>query len=304
MDGAKHREQAVAEHTNPAPVTVIGLGLMGSALARAFLRNGHPTTVWNRSAAKADGLITEGAIRAATVGEAVSASPVVVVCALDHAAVRRVLDLAGDSLAGRVLVDLTSGTPTDARDTAMLAVQRGAVHLDGAIMAVPPAIGGPEAMVLYSGSQAAFEAHQPTLTHLGASTYLGADPGLAALYDLALLGVMWSALAGFYHAVALVGTEQIEATAFAPLAVQWLDGVAASLPEEAREIDEGQFVTEVSTLAINAAAITHLVDASRTQGIGVDVPGPIKALIDRRVADGNGSRSLASLVELIRQPPI
>jgi hypothetical protein len=61
-------------------------------------------------------------------------------------------------------------------------------------------------------------------------------------------------------------------------------------------------VTEVSTLAINAAAIAHLVDAGRAQGIRVDMPGPIKALIDRRVADGNGSRSLASLVELIRQP--
>ena len=36
------------------PVTVIGLGLMGQALAGAFLRAGHPTTVWNRSAAKAD----------------------------------------------------------------------------------------------------------------------------------------------------------------------------------------------------------------------------------------------------------
>jgi hypothetical protein len=110
----------------------------------------------------------------------------------------------------------------------MLTVQRGAVHLDRGDHGRPPLIGGPEAMLLYSGSPAAFKAHQPTLTHLGASTYLGADPGLAALYDLALLGVMWSALAGFYHAVALVGTEQIEATAFAPLAVQWLDGVAAS----------------------------------------------------------------------------
>jgi 3-hydroxyisobutyrate dehydrogenase-like beta-hydroxyacid dehydrogenase len=93
--------------------------------------------VWNRSAAKADGLVADGAARAATVGEAVSASPVVVICVLDHAAVRRVLNTAGDSLTGRVLVDLTSGTPDDARDTSALAVQRGTDYLDGAIMAVP-----------------------------------------------------------------------------------------------------------------------------------------------------------------------
>jgi hypothetical protein len=117
-------------------------------------------------------------------------------------------------------------------------------------------------MLLYSGSPAAFKAHQSTLKHLGASTYLGADFGLAALYDLALLGAMWSALTGFYHAVALAGTEKIGAVAFAPIAAQWLNGMVASLPEEAREIDEGQYRSEVSTLAVNAAAIGHLVDAS------------------------------------------
>ncbi|MFD0853266.1 NAD(P)-binding domain-containing protein, partial [Actinomadura adrarensis] len=31
-----------------APVTVVGLGPMGAAMAAAFLANGHPTTVWNR----------------------------------------------------------------------------------------------------------------------------------------------------------------------------------------------------------------------------------------------------------------
>lgn len=289
------------EADTPSPVTVIGLGFMGSALARAFLRNGHPTTVWNRSAARAADLVAEGAARAATVAEAVEASPLVVMCVLDHAAVREVFDAAGDALSGCLLVDVTSGTPQDARETADWAAQRGADHLDGAIMAVPPAIGGPEAMLLYSGSRDGFEAHRPTLSHLGASTYLGADAGLAALYDLALLGIMWSALAGFYHAVALVGTENIDPKAFAPMAAQWLAGIAASLPDEAREIEAG-YATEVSTLAVNAAAIGHLVDTSRAQGIGTDVPGPIKALVDRRVAEGHGAHGLASLIELIKQP--
>lgn len=59
------------------------------------------------------------------------------------------------------------------------------------------------------------------------------------MYDVALLGIMWSALAGFYHAVALVGTENIDPKAFATMAAQWLAGVAASLPDEAREIEAG-----------------------------------------------------------------
>lgn len=45
------------ENTTPAspaaPVSVIGLGAMGRALAGAFLDAGHPTTVWNRSPGRA-----------------------------------------------------------------------------------------------------------------------------------------------------------------------------------------------------------------------------------------------------------
>ena len=155
------------------PVTVIGLGLTGSALARMCLAHGHPTTVWNRSPARADDLVARGAVRAPRISRAVAASPLVVVCVADHGAVREVLGEASDALSGHMLVDLTSGAPQDARDTAASVTRLGADHVDGAVLAVPPAIGGPDAMLLYRGSRRAFEAHQPTLSRLGTSTYPG-----------------------------------------------------------------------------------------------------------------------------------
>jgi len=42
-------------------VTVIGLGAMGAALASAFLKDGHSVTVWNRTRAKAEPLVKDGA---------------------------------------------------------------------------------------------------------------------------------------------------------------------------------------------------------------------------------------------------
>lgn len=47
-------------HDSPAPVTVLGLGPMGQALAGAFLGKGHSTTVWNRTAARGDALVARG----------------------------------------------------------------------------------------------------------------------------------------------------------------------------------------------------------------------------------------------------
>jgi 3-hydroxyisobutyrate dehydrogenase-like beta-hydroxyacid dehydrogenase len=43
-------------------VSVIGLGAMGSALARTLLHNGHRVTVWNRTSAEADPLVRDAAV--------------------------------------------------------------------------------------------------------------------------------------------------------------------------------------------------------------------------------------------------
>nr|WP_317891397.1 NAD(P)-binding domain-containing protein [Saccharopolyspora pogona] len=84
-----------ADHTH---VTVIGLGLMGQALARAFLGDGRPTTVWNRTAAKAEQLVAQGAELASSVRDAFAASPLVVRCLSDYYAVHELLDPLGDVL--------------------------------------------------------------------------------------------------------------------------------------------------------------------------------------------------------------
>jgi 3-hydroxyisobutyrate dehydrogenase-like beta-hydroxyacid dehydrogenase len=288
-----------------SPVTVIGLGTMGRALAGAFLNAGHPTTVWNRSPGKADDLVAKGARRAATVAEAVSASPVAVVCVSDYDAVHETLDPLGDALAGRVVVNLTSGIPEQAREMAGWAAQRGADYLDGAIMAIPQGIGQPETTLLYSGSSAAFEAYQALLKLLGGgTTYLGPDAGLAPLHDVALLSLMYTTLSGFFHALALVGTERIAASTFMPLVTYLLTAVSSWLPEMAREVDERRYETDVSSLDVNKAGIAHIIHASQDLGIPADVLRPMQALIDRRVAEGHGTDGLASLIEVLRRPAV
>ncbi|MEU5669891.1 NAD(P)-binding domain-containing protein [Micromonospora sp. NPDC047753] len=135
-------------------VTMLGLGAMGTALARAWLAAGHPLTVWNRTPARAAALAPEGARAADSAAQAVEASPLVVVCLLDDSSVEDVL--AGVDLTGRDLVNLTTSTPAQARARAGWARRRGARYLDGGIMAVPPMVGVPEAdgYVFYSGSRA------------------------------------------------------------------------------------------------------------------------------------------------------
>jgi 3-hydroxyisobutyrate dehydrogenase-like beta-hydroxyacid dehydrogenase len=282
------------------PVTVLGLGAMGTALARAFLAAGHPTTVWNRTPGRSPELDTLGATRAATAAEAVAASPVVVVCLLVDATVRSTLD--GLDLTGKTVANLTNGTPAQARDTATWAAAGGASYLDGGIMAVPAMIGGPAAFIFYSGSPDAFEQHQADLAAMARPAYVGSDPGLAALHDIALLSAMYGMFGGAQHALALAGSEKVSAVRFTEdFLLPWLTAMLGSLPQIAKALDEGPEPGAAgSNLAMQAAAYDNLIDTSVGQGVDPALLTPMGELLRKAVAAGNGDEDLAALVPLLR----
>lgn len=280
-------------------VTVLGLGAMGSALAAAFASAGHPTTVWNRTPGRAPELT--GVTRARTVADAVSASRLVVVCLLDDDSVQEALGPAATEFAGRTLVNLTNGTPAHARRTADWATQQGADYLDGGIMAVPAMIGGPAAFILYSGSEAAFERHASDLAVLARPQYVGSDPGLAALQDLALLSGMYGMFSGAVHALALVSSEKVSPTAFTEqLLVPWLTAMLASIPSVAGDLEHGADGAAGSNLAMQSAGYVNLLDASRAQGVDPMLLAPMGELLARAVREGHGDEDIAGVVPLLR----
>ncbi|WP_151479989.1 NAD(P)-dependent oxidoreductase [Streptomyces albicerus] len=288
-----------AGHT---PVTVIGLGLMGEALAGAFLRDGYPTTVWNRTAAKAERLVSQGAKLADSVGDAVAAGPLVIVCVSDYDAVHELLHPLGEVLDGRVLVNLTSGTSAQARETADWAARQGSTYLDGAIIAIPPAIGTADAVILYSGPRSAFDLHESALRSLGAgTTYLGGDHGLSSLYDVAVLGLMWGILNGFLQSAALLGAAGVDAAAFAPLAKKGIETVTDWLSDYAQQVDDGTYPALDATIDTHLAAMEHVIQESEFLGVNAELPRFVKALTDRAVADGHGGNSYAAMIEQFRK---
>lgn len=284
------------------PITVIGLGRMGQALAGAFLKAGHPTTVWNRTASKAAQLVAAGARSAPTVGDAIKASPLTIICLTDYAAMYELLGASGIGLDGTTLINLTSGDSAQARDAAQWAEQRGARYLDGAIMAVPPVIGTADAVLLHSGPQPDFEAHESTLGALGTVTYLGADHGLASLYDVAGLTMMWSVLNAWLQGTALLKTAGVDAATYAPFARQIAAGVAEWLPGYAEQIDAGSFPAEVSALETDARAMGHLIEESEALGVNAELPKLLKAMADRSIAAGHGGEQYPVLIEEFSKP--
>ncbi|MGW3406159.1 NAD(P)-dependent oxidoreductase [Streptomyces zhihengii] len=293
------RAAAAGAPSDPA-VSVLGLGRMGSALAGAFLSAGRTTTVWNRTPDKADALVGRGAVRAASVADAVRGSVVVVVCVRDDEAVHELLDPVAPELAGRTLLNLTSGSPEQARGNAAWAAGHGCAYVDGAVMTTPPGVGDPRSMILCSGSAAAFAEHRATIGALGDPVDLGEDAGLASLHDAGLLGLMWSVFAGWLHATALVGADGVPARAFTPLAIRWLAGVGGFMDTYAPQIDAGSYPGDDATVDIQLAAVQHLLEASRDRGVDTRLPELHRDLMTRTVASGHGRDSYGRVIEQFR----
>lgn len=298
----------VAKTSAPAapstPVTLLGLGAMGTALARTWLAAGHPLTLWNRTHARAEALETEGAHIAATAAEAVAASRLIVVCLLDDASVGAAL--ADADLRGKDLVNLTTGTPADATARARWAEERGARFLDGGIMAVPPMIGHPESggYVFYSGDRALFEEHGATLAVPAATTYVGAEPGHAALHDVALLAAMTSMFAGITHAFALMRPAQdIAPTEFAPLLSGWLGAMGGAIDGVAAQLESGDYTEGVvSNLAMMSAGNATLLRTTREQGVSTELLVPFTELMSARLAQGgHDDEGITGVVDLLRR---
>lgn len=289
----------------PSSVTVIGLGLMGQALAGAFVKDGHRTTVWNRTASKADGLVAQGAKLAGSVREAVEASPLIVICVSDYDHVRELLTPVSDVLKDKVLVNLTSSTSQAARETAEWAKQQGINYIDGAIMTIPQGIATDDAVVIYSGPRAAFEAHEATLKSLAeATTYLGEDHGLSSLYDVAMLGVVWAVGNAFLQGAALLGTAGVEAAKFAPFAARVAATVGDWLPGYAKQIDDGTYPADDATLDTHLITMDHLVEESVSAGVSAELPRYIRAVAQRAVAEGHGGDGYAVLIDQFRKSTV
>ena len=154
----------------PTAVTVLGLGRMGSSLAEAFVAAGDEVTVWNRDASRIAAFDGRAAA-AADAAEACAASDLVGICVADYDATYEILaqtDVAA-ALAGRTLIQFSSGSPDEARGLASWARDNGIEYLDGAILTYPDGIGADraDAVIFYSGNAAAFDLYRNALLALG-----------------------------------------------------------------------------------------------------------------------------------------
>jgi 3-hydroxyisobutyrate dehydrogenase-like beta-hydroxyacid dehydrogenase len=286
-------------------VTCVGLGLMGSALARAMLAAGHPVTVWNRSAGKAGALVGLGAREARSFSEALAASPVMVICIDNYASTQALLEAEGiaDRLTGRTIVSLTTGTPREAEALAVWVEGRGAHYLDGAILCGPNEIGTKGGEVLVSGSAQAWQVAGPYLGCLaGKVRRVGEGVGDAAALDFAWLTMSFVQFIGVAHAANICRVQGIDMQAFMDLfpAEPAPADVDANTRDLARIIRDGVYDQPTATLHVWGEALSRIQTQARDAGISSAIPDFIAGYFKRAVGMGLGQEEAIAIYKTLQ----
>lgn len=183
-------------------IAFLGLGSMGRPMARRLLDAGHPLTVWNRTAAKADALVADGAVRAATPAEAVRDADVVLTMLADPAAALAVADELIPALRpGTHWIDTSTVGPDTVRELAAR-LPEGVTLIDAPVMGSVDRAATGELTILAGGDTAPVAA---VLDLLGATTPCG-GPGTGAALKLVLINAAIGGVALIGEALALAGS--------------------------------------------------------------------------------------------------
>jgi 3-hydroxyisobutyrate dehydrogenase-like beta-hydroxyacid dehydrogenase len=293
---------APAAATAAAPAAVLGTGRMGAAIARALLRAGHPVTVWNRSPGRTRPLADDGATPAATPAEAAAGAPLVVLCVTDHPAARQIIDEVGDAIADRTLVNVTCTTPDQARASAARIAKHRADYLAAPAMTDYRRIGMEQTVLLFSGPRAAFERHETALRALGGGgRHVGADPGLAPLFDMTMNGLFFEFWIGYLHTLALVRAEGVPAADFAVVAARVIQEIPPMLPMIAQQADSGDHdPSAYGDIAYLESLARPMIEMRRARGIDTERLQHLEDLMQRHIAAGHGrEEGLTSLLATI-----
>lgn len=273
---------------------MIGMGAMGSRIARRLLAGGHGVVVWNRTPDKADALVAEGATAAATPGEAASGASVVITMVADPAALIAVSGgpsgIAAGTRAGALVAEMSTVGPA--------AIERLRSTLPEAVDLVDaPVLGSlseAEAgtlRVFVGGAAASFERIRPVLETLGTPLHAG-GLGAGAAAKLVANSTLFGSLAVLGEALALADALGLDrSTAFDVLAAT---PVAAQAERRRDALESGEFPRRFAlSLALKDA---ELVVAT---GADVRVAEAARSWLAEAVEAGLGDEDYSRVLEHI-----
>jgi 3-hydroxyisobutyrate dehydrogenase-like beta-hydroxyacid dehydrogenase len=195
-----------------AKIGLIGLGLMGRPMGMNLLKAGHPLTVWNRTASRAEELVAAGATLAKSPKEVAAAADVLLTMVSDPPALEEVLwGAKGQDTAalpalkpGSIYIDSSTVSPALARKIASACAERGVRFLDAPVTGGDWGAKKGELIFMIGGDADTLKAVEPILAVMGKRWFHLGPNGAGQTIKLAMNLILALQVDALAEALALV----------------------------------------------------------------------------------------------------
>lgn len=284
-------------------VAVIGLGGMGRAIARNLVRAGHETVVWNRSAGPAEELAQTGALRVASVAEALRCPVVFSVLSDDTAFGEAFLDsgLLGQARPGVVHVNVATVSVGLARRAAEAHAEHGIGYVAAPVFGRVSVAEAGTLNILAAGEPGLIDRVQPFFDAIGSRTWrLGERPEQANAAKVLGNYLIACAIQSLGEAVSVADAAGADPGQFVELLASTLfpgpvySGYGSMIAQ--RRYQPAGFTTALGRKDLHLA-----LEAAAGQAVSLPFGELLKGVFDQAIADGREADDWAVIAEQQRR---
>ena len=287
--------------THPEAVGLIGLGLLGSALAERLLGAGKRVVGWDVDPERVAALGQSGGEVAEAGQEVFSACRRVLLSLPSHREVAAVVQSAGASLqAGLTIIDTTTGDPASTEKLARALGDRGITYLDATISGSSAQVRTGSVALMVGGDAEAFAASSDIFEAIGRQTFHTGPPGTGAKMKLVtnlVLGLNRAALAE-----GLAFAEALGLDLTMSLAVMRGSAAYSRMMETKGErMIHADFAPD-ARLSQHLKDVRLIVDIGRQAGLPMPLSAAHRAVLEKAEAAGCGELDNSSIITVLRAP--
>ncbi|MGL6236078.1 MAG: NAD(P)-dependent oxidoreductase [Segniliparus sp.] len=287
-------------HTGQS-VAVVGLGAMGSAMARNLLAAGHDVAVWNRSPTPVEQLVAQGARAALSASDAFESGVVLSALSDDDAVAETFLHPRALAASRNALhVNLATVSPALAALAADAHAEHGCGYVSAPVFGSVAVASAGQLQVLAAGPSAHIDQAQPFLDVIGARTWrLGDSPHQASVVKILGNFLIASAIQALSEAVSMGERSDVPAD----LLVEILAGTI--FPGRVYS-GYGSLIADRSyrpagfTTALGRKDIGLALDLAATAGLRLPFGEVLRSVYDDALSEGLADWDWSSVAELQR----
>ena len=288
---------------NKHRIAFLGLGLMGSGMARRLLVNGFPLTVFNRNAEKSKPFATEGARVAMSPRDAAARADVIIAMVADDNASRSLWLGETGALAaaapGAVCIECSTVTVGWVRELAAEAAAKQCEFLDAPVTGSKAQAAAGELNFIVGGTGATLEKVRPVLAVMSKTILLVGPVGSGALLKLINNFVCGAQVAALAEAMAMIERSGLDRTKALEVITNGAPGSPMVKTVSARMTTPDY--TPNFLLRLMAKDLTYAIAEGGKCSLHLDTAAAALGVFQKAIAAGYGEQDIAAIVEPLRK---